>query len=109
MEVKVYQATLTIEGKTKTITKSIAKQFPTKLTGRWEAARRGDVRPEPIAKVAGKTLGYNHIGWLILVRDPVAGLFWTEPVVSQDKDEAAEWIERGGWLDELESIPTIIL
>ena len=98
MDVEIYRAVLTIEGRRERLTKAIAKQFPA-LSGRirWQAAEKGEPQPEPICKVAGHVLGEQYT-WMYLVEDPLAGLAWVAAM--QTSEEYAEVIvANGGWVD----------
>jgi hypothetical protein len=109
MKVKVYQAILTIGKRQVRLTKSIAKQLPI-LDGRkrWRAAEQGEPQSEPIAKVIGKTLGEDLHIWMYLIEDPEAGLGWVA-AMNPHPDYAKDIVERGGWIDHPENVPTIIL
>lgn len=104
MKVKIYQAKLVIEGREKALNKSIAKQFPVRpVDARMVSAGQAK---EPICKVWGELLG--RIGWLYLVEDEVAGLAW-EPPVLYGEDYGAKMREAGNHVDDLASVPTVIL
>lgn len=44
--------------------------------------------------------------WLLLVRHPEGGMTWVPPVALEEQ-EAQTIIEQGGWVDDLEQIPTV--
>jgi len=108
MEVKIYRASLTIEGRKERLTKSMAKQLPIQPWGdRWRAAEKGEPQPEPICKVSGHVLE-QMFDWMYLVEDPIAGLGWVAAMQPNEK-YAKAIIERGGWVDHPEDVPTVIL
>lgn len=104
MKVKVYQARLVIEGREKVLNKSIAKQFPVRPTDT-RTVSAGSAK-EPICKIRGDVIG--RIGWLLLVEDEVAGLAW-EPAVLYGEAYGAKMKEAGHNVDDLVSVPTVIL
>lgn len=108
MEVQVSIASLVVEGKAIRLTKSVAKQFPL-CSGqeRQRAGDKGEEAAEPIAKVMGQTLG-AHCSWLYLVQDDEAGLAW-QPANVVGPDYERRVVERGGWVDHPEEVPTIVL
>lgn len=108
MEVQVYRATLTVEGRTVRLTKAIAKQFPIHTgSRRWDTMAKGESVPEPICKVNGKTLGASS-NWLYLVEDSEAGLVWVPPVGFYPA-LLERMRERGGDEDDPSEVPTVIL
>ena len=108
MKVEIYRAILTVEKRKERLTRTIAKQLPI-LDGkrRWDAAAEGKPQPEPICKVAGKTLGQPY-RWLYLVPDEVAGLGWVA-ATEMHPEMAKAVITRGGWVDNPSKVPTVIL
>jgi len=108
MEVKIYRASLTIEGRQERLTKSIAKQLPIlRSMDRWQAAEKGEPQPEPICKVSGHVLE-QMFDWMYLVEDPVAGLCWVA-AMQPNENYAKAIIKNGGWVDHPEDVPTVIL
>ena len=99
MEVQLYQAFLTIEGKKVKLTKSIARQFQLHLRdwGRMRKIAHHEPFDSAICKVQAKLISRDLTGWLILVPNDESGLMWTRAVRAQE----------GG--DKLKDIPTVIL
>lgn len=109
MKVEVHQATLTVEGKIVKLNKAVAKQFPIlNAEKRWRAMEKGELVAKPIAKVAGRVLYQQSYLWMYLVPDPTAGLAWVAAMQTAPAYEASI-IERGGYVDDPASVPTIIL
>jgi hypothetical protein len=104
MDIEIYQATLIIGSTRKTLTKSVAKQFPVRTIDARIVAS-GMAKPA-IAKIRGETIGQT--GWLLLVKDPKAGLAW-EPANVYASDYGKRMQAEGYHVDWLEDIPTIIL
>jgi hypothetical protein len=108
MDVQIYVAKLVVEGVSKNLTKTVAKQFPIlPRRDRWDAATSGQTQPKPICKVNGKTLS-EPSDWLYLVEDKTAGLAWVVPAIFHTAYTETV-LERGGWVDHPEEVPTIIL
>jgi len=108
MEVEVYQAILTVEKRKVRLTKSIAKQFPVRpAMDRWRAAEKGETQPAPICKVPGSALGHPF-EWMYLIEDPVAGLAWVAAMQPR-ADFAKAIVDRGGWIDHPDDVPTVII
>lgn len=107
IEVKVHVAYITVRGESKRLTKAIAKQFPVK-GDRSTSAMRGTEEPEPLCKINAATIDKDYTGWFLLVPDPIAGLVWTRPADFRE-DFLPSVLDRGGWYDNMEAIPTVIL
>lgn len=109
MEVAIYQASLTVEGRRTRLTKAIAKQFP---VHHWYDGDRsakvsaGHSVPSALCKVQASTLVRDTGGWLILIRDDVAGLLWTRPAPCSPRLSDPQTDK--AW-DDLVKIPTVIL
>lgn len=107
MEVKIHVATLKIEEKEVPLTLKIAKQFPVKPHSfRFDRAVEGLPTFQPICKVLGKTIGQPR-EWMYLVLYG-SDLYWEAPAVF-DKSYEDKIVERGGWVDHPENVPTIVL
>lgn len=74
---------------------------------RWDAAAEGKPQPEPICKIAGKTLAQPY-RWLYLVPDDEAGLGWVAATEMHPRMAEAV-IAKGGWADSPSEVPTVIL
>jgi len=113
MKIEVVRAWIvTDEGKAR-LTKAVAKQFPVRNNNdRIDAMERGEAeQPSPIGKVLATVfLGKEGWGWFILVRDELAGYAWVRPAAyPAASDYRTTVLARGGWEDDLSTIPTIIL
>ena len=92
------------------MTRDMARQLDVRPTSeRWNQAVAGECAPAPLAKVLGRVLGLpmkNH--WHLLIEHPVSHLAWTL-AVDPSEDLKQKMIEDGGWVDDLASIPTILV
>jgi hypothetical protein len=109
MQVKIYEATLTINEVERPLTRKMARQFPVlDHAARFDAAMVGDAQPVPILKVAAATLSVTMYKWLYLVEDDESGLGWVAPVTVA-AEFGAKVVEGGGWVDNPANVPTVIL
>lgn len=105
MKVKLYQATLTIEGKEQKLTKAIAKQFPVMPFSTRSCLVH--LVNEPIAKISAHVLGLGK-GWLYLVEDSEMGLRWEPPIEYFGSPERGEGARVKGYnVDTPNEVPTI--
>jgi len=106
--VNVHVVTLQVEERSQRLTKAIARQFPVLESAvRWRAMENGQPVSAPICKVRGQTLG--HIWeWMYLVEDATAGLAWVAAMQVRP-DYKPVIVERGGYVDTPELVPTVIL
>lgn len=106
MKVKVHQAVLVVEGRERSLTRAIARQFPVAEFGkRFDLAVVDVEAPKPICKVMGSSFDKDRSdSWLLLVEDEVSGLEWQHPVL-----EVERTIKMVKWFDDLKAIPTVVL
>lgn len=108
-EIEIHVAYLVIEGKRTRLTKSLAKQLPVhNAQARWNAALRGEEQPKPLCKIMGEVLDKPLVSWLLLVPDEEAGLAWVA-AIQPSPEMAAAILQKGGWVDEVAEVPTVIL
>jgi len=109
IEVEIYKAVLVIEERRVPLTLKIAKQFPVDFQIRPRQAetckpKNNDV---VVCKVPGPVLGYDSYQWLYLVTTE-NGLAWHAPAHYVPR-VAERIVKLGGWVDNPEEVPTIIL
>lgn len=92
------------------MTRDMARQLDVRpYSERWNQAKAGEDAPAPMAKVLGKTIGqYPADMWFLLIEHPVSHLAWTV-AMDPTPETAKEIVEGGGWVDDLASIPTILM
>lgn len=110
IEVEIYRVYLTTEKERVRLTKAIAKQFPiAQSRHRVDLACRGQEAPKPICKVLAGVLDnvQSTSIWLVLVPND-DGLRWEYPATFAGEFESSV-LKRGGWVDDLSTIPTVVL
>lgn len=109
MQIKLMVAKIVTEEREALLTVKVARQFEVDLWLRIDAAAKGMERVEPLGKVLATTIVKDSgRKWLLLVPDPVAGCRWEAPAQFRP-DFLQSVLERGGWADDLEQIPMIVL